>query len=310
MDEQEKSSAVEDGTPERERTGRGGKGKLYPVKRSSGEIEYLSENEIAALNAAKHERHEEVRQRRKFRKQRDHALTVVVGGLAALGLYISFGGLWGGSSNAGNEAQDDNPDEQGHLIVSAPAARLDLPDAVPRVESAPPNAVVADTSPPEEESGVSDAPGTEDSAEDAGATLAILSAPPALNSPVERSPVPDVPPPLSAVKTRISAWAQAWSIKELEGYFASYASTFTPPGGLSLEQWRAQRTERIRAPEWISVEAQNVRVAPGSEPGSAVALFRQSYLSPGYSDTEDKIMDLAIEDGQWRITRERVVGGD
>ncbi|MGB0723380.1 MAG: L,D-transpeptidase Cds6 family protein [Gammaproteobacteria bacterium] len=277
-----------------ERAKGSGKRKLYPVKRSSGEIDYMTEDEIAALNAAKHERHQQVRQRRKLRKQRDHVLTGVVGAVALLALYVSFGHLLGGTPDAAVSESHDQAADRPPLIVSAPSSSN---SAIPVLDPGPDRDVVGRPARDRQAT-----PSTKGEGTASGARSDTRAA-------VARAPVAEPPPALSDVPKHIGEWAATWSFKELDGYFASYSSAFEPVGGISLEEWRAERRERIRAPEWISVQAQDIRVASGSRPGTATAVFRQLYSSPGYSDVEDKILDLVIEDGRWRIRRERVIGG-
>lgn len=47
-----------------------------------------------------------------------------------------------------------------------------------------------------------------------------------------------------AANATLQAWAQAWSAKQFDAYFATYARDFAPEGGLSRSAWEAQRRDR------------------------------------------------------------------
>jgi tetratricopeptide (TPR) repeat protein len=107
----------------------------------------------------------------------------------------------------------------------------------------------------------------------------------------------------AALRQVIDAWAAAWSSRDLDGYFATYAETFVPEGGLSRNAWQTQRRERISAPTRIKVTVSNLRFSPAGD-GRASVSFGQQYESDTFSDTVVKVLDFQQTAGGWKITRE------
>ncbi len=107
----------------------------------------------------------------------------------------------------------------------------------------------------------------------------------------------------TALRSVIQAWAAAWSSRDLDGYFAVYADTFVPEGGLSRAAWKTQRRERIAAPARIKVSVSDLRFTPAGD-GRASVSFTQDYESDTFSDKVTKVLDLEQTAGGWKITRE------
>lgn len=113
-------------------------------------------------------------------------------------------------------------------------------------------------------------------------------------------------PPASArevVETTVRAWAQAWSRQDVPAYLAHYGRGFMPPRGQDRAAWEAERTRRLQAPSRISVELSDLRIEVHGD--KAQARFRQRYESDHLKGTYSKTLDLALEDGAWKIVRER-----
>ena len=113
--------------------------------------------------------------------------------------------------------------------------------------------------------------------------------------------------PTSAASDLVAGWADAWSDGRVEEYLGYYSADFEPPDGLSPRQWRAARAERLSSPQYIrvSITALELEVLG---PDRVRAVFFQNYRSDRFEDTVRKRLDLGLEDGSWRILRERVVG--
>lgn len=105
----------------------------------------------------------------------------------------------------------------------------------------------------------------------------------------------------AAIETAIADWAKAWSKQDVAGYFAAYASDFSP-AGLSRAQWEAQRRSRITAPRSIDVQISDLEIEQQGD--TARANFRQSYRSDRLSATVSKTLALTRRDGRWRIVEE------
>ena len=105
------------------------------------------------------------------------------------------------------------------------------------------------------------------------------------------------------VRAALENWAEAWSDQNVRGYLNAYSDNFEPAGDQSRAAWAEARRERVRSPDWIRVELDDIRVTRGAD-GAVKARFEQHYESEGYSDRERKQVTLEREDGGWRIIRE------
>lgn len=145
---------------------------------------------------------------------------------------------------------------------------------------------------------------------------APVAAAPVVAAPVVSAPAPVAAEPAAAasssgvdaatqqaLQATADAWAQAWSLQNLEAYFATYASSFVPEGGLTRAAWETQRRDRISRPKRIRVEMLDVQYAP-AEDGRVRMSFRQDYESDAFSDSVSKVMELTQEGGGWKIARE------
>lgn len=125
---------------------------------------------------------------------------------------------------------------------------------------------------------------------------------------VAQNPAPAAPEPSAdraAVLDALQGWAAAWSSQDVNRYLASYSADFDPGGGLSLNTWKQQRRARLAAPTSISVQVINPQVRDLG--GDTVQVrFVQVYQSNSYADQVNKVMDLRMENGAWRIVAEDV----
>ncbi len=113
--------------------------------------------------------------------------------------------------------------------------------------------------------------------------------------------------PEVAAEEAVKDWARAWSRQEPDGYLASYAADFRPPGNLSRGDWQEQRRVRIQRPRWIQIELGAI-VTELENAGRARVTFDQSYRSNSYHDTVRKTLVMVHEDAGWRILEEHAEG--
>lgn len=107
----------------------------------------------------------------------------------------------------------------------------------------------------------------------------------------------------SQINAAVSAWAKAWSSKDVAGYLASYAADFETPDGLSRKAWEQQRKERIERPKSISVEVKINKISvTGNE---ALVAYRQSYKSDTLKANSNKTLKLVKSGDKWLIRQER-----
>lgn len=100
-----------------------------------------------------------------------------------------------------------------------------------------------------------------------------------------------------------SNWASAWSNKDLDKYFASYADSFKPAKGESRKAWEETRKDRINRPAKINVELANQKVTI-IDANNAKISFKQSYRADGKPIRTDKTLIMKKVDGNWLIDQE------
>ena len=109
------------------------------------------------------------------------------------------------------------------------------------------------------------------------------------------------------LEAAVRAWAGAWSAQDVLRYLDAYSADFSPPRGLGLEAWKAERHQRLTTPEYIRVEIEELEVSTAT-PTVAEVAFRQSYSSNTFSDRVIKTLTLVLEEGRWKIAREESNG--
>jgi Flp pilus assembly protein TadD/ketosteroid isomerase-like protein len=101
----------------------------------------------------------------------------------------------------------------------------------------------------------------------------------------------------------VNNWAKAWSAKDMDKYFASYADSFKPAKGESRKGWEQMRHDRISKPANINVEIANQKIVlDGSD--SAKVTFKQFYRAGGKPIRTDKTLILKKVNGAWLIDQE------
>lgn len=151
-----------------------------------------------------------------------------------------------------------------------------------------------------------------------GARPAIVAGGTASAAPATSTPAPLLPSassgddlptsPADAATTQsaisvVSAWAAAWSSKDLVAYFATYSPSFEPEGGIGRGSWEIQRRERINRAQSISVKALSPEVLRIG-PDRVRVTFTQQYESDTFTDKVSKSLELQQAGGSWLIVRE------
>ncbi len=106
-----------------------------------------------------------------------------------------------------------------------------------------------------------------------------------------------------SITDAVNNWASAWSSKDLDKYFASYADSFKPAKGESRKAWEQTRKERINRPAKIEVEVSNPKVTI-EDANNAKVSFKQSYRADGKPIRADKTLKMKKVDGAWLIEQE------
>ncbi|MDI1362829.1 tetratricopeptide repeat protein [Methylotenera sp.] len=105
------------------------------------------------------------------------------------------------------------------------------------------------------------------------------------------------------ITSAVNNWAQAWSAKNLDQYFASYGASFQPAKGESRKAWEQQRRERITRPAKINVEVSNVNIT-STEANSAKVRFKQSYRADSKPIYTTKTLVMKKQGNNWFIEQE------
>jgi tetratricopeptide (TPR) repeat protein len=140
----------------------------------------------------------------------------------------------------------------------------------------------------------------------AAAPAAIPSAAPvAPPAPTAASSVP-VSAVDKNVENAVRTWASAWSAKDINAYFASYAKEFDPPGEQTRKSWEEERRSRIVGKSRISVKISNLSV--DVKGNKATVKFKQNYSADTLNVSSRKTLDMALTSERWLIVRESTGG--
>ena len=138
-------------------------------------------------------------------------------------------------------------------------------------------------------------------------TTAATTAAPTAPKPTEAKPAPQVAtadPASDDVAKAISAWASAWSRKDVKGYLAAYAGNFDTPKGMSRKAWEEEREQRIAGKSGkISVTLESPQISVSGD--KATAKFRQHYKATGLSTSTNKTLILVRSGSRWLIQEEK-----
>ena len=105
----------------------------------------------------------------------------------------------------------------------------------------------------------------------------------------------------AAIST-IEEWRAAWSGRDVDAYLSLYSEDFTLKDPLTREEWEAQRREGLTKPKSIVIELGKIVFT--REGDVATAKFTQDYRSDLLQDLGEKTLELALEDGEWKIREE------
>lgn len=102
------------------------------------------------------------------------------------------------------------------------------------------------------------------------------------------------------VASAIKSWAEAWSRKDMDDYFAAYAKDFD--GGKSRKVWEQERRDRITGKRNISVKISGLKISVNGN--KATAQFRQDYRADNLSVGGGKRLELVRSGSNWVIAKE------
>ena len=102
---------------------------------------------------------------------------------------------------------------------------------------------------------------------------------------------------------RLNRWIRSWVEHEVDEYLSFYVPNQSPKEGMTFQDWRAQRIERVGRQKKISIRAFaiNVEVVPKELVRLTIA---QSYQSGSYQDFVIKEVDFKLIEDELYIARE------
>jgi tetratricopeptide (TPR) repeat protein len=116
---------------------------------------------------------------------------------------------------------------------------------------------------------------------------------------------PDAQGESGEILDTVTAWAKAWSDKDVPVYLGFYSSEFRAPGGASRGAWEKTRRERIIKPKSIEVSIGNPKVS-FTDATHAKVSFRQSYHSDAIKSNTTKTLEMVKNGDKWQILHEQV----
>jgi len=122
-------------------------------------------------------------------------------------------------------------------------------------------------------------------------------------------PAPDRSLPESdpaGVSRVVDAWAAAWKDRRPDDLLQLYSEDFTPPDGLSRDQWDEAIRDRFDQPDFILVAVSGLNVS-FPEVNSATVTFYRSIRSNSMNETGRLSLDMVARDGDWLIVRENEI---
>lgn len=101
----------------------------------------------------------------------------------------------------------------------------------------------------------------------------------------------------------VSAWAKAWSARDVNTYLSFYGPDFKTPNGEARKEWEAERRRRITSPKSIEVLVDSPKTS--TDGNNATVSFRQNFRSDLLKVNSSKTLVLVKSNGKWLIQQER-----
>lgn len=177
-------------------------------------------------------------------------------------------------------------------LAAQPAGRAVAVAPAPTPRPAPPAAAPAPAPAPAAPSADTAAPAAKPAAKPAEPPRAAPASAPASK--------PAAANDTQAPRAAALAWAEAWSRKDMNGYFAAYTRDFS--GGKTRKAWEAERRARILGKRSISVVLTDFDIDVKGD--RATVEFRQAYRADTLKVSSRKRLEMVRVSGQWLIQKE------
>ena len=133
--------------------------------------------------------------------------------------------------------------------------------------------------------------------------VAAAPAPAATPAPAPAAPVKAASGTNDDITKAMSAWADAWSRKDMRAYLNAYAQDFDTPKGMSRKAWEQEREQRIAGKGGkISVSFDSPQITVNGD--KATVKFRQHYKATGLSSSTTKTLIFVRSGSKWLIKEE------
>jgi murein L,D-transpeptidase YafK len=106
------------------------------------------------------------------------------------------------------------------------------------------------------------------------------------------------------IDVALTAWAKAWSDRDMKGYLGSYAKGFTPSSKQSYEAWQEERKARIMGKSHITVKLSSINVSMSLNGSAATVKFKQDYKADSLATSSRKTLEMVKSGDRWLITKE------
>ncbi|NDP49168.1 MAG: outer membrane protein assembly factor BamE [Sulfuriferula multivorans] len=104
----------------------------------------------------------------------------------------------------------------------------------------------------------------------------------------------------------LNTWVGAWMRRDAAAYFASYDTSFMPPGGDSRADWEKRRRLLFGVAKNIEIKIDAPSIER-TEEGAVTLTFNQYFRSDSYRDAVVKQLLMVDRDGRWLIVEEKVL---
>ncbi len=101
----------------------------------------------------------------------------------------------------------------------------------------------------------------------------------------------------------LTDWTDAWSQKDLMGYFSAYMPGYAPKSSASRSSWEEKRVRRINKPGWIKLKPRGFTFTKHTKNIVDVE-FWLDYQTPNYGNSTLKALSLRRVGNRWLISHE------
>lgn len=105
----------------------------------------------------------------------------------------------------------------------------------------------------------------------------------------------------------VEQWTEAWSQKDMPGYFSAYTNTYAPPTSASRNAWQDKREARISKQSWIKLSTAGFNFPKANivKNNQITVRFWLEYEVPGYKDKTLKSLTMVKTGNRWLIKQEQ-----